>query len=309
MNKLLVNGERMDSAAGSSSAQGLMESVVLSRGLAYGEGLFETIAVVDGRPLLWQAHMQRLVDGARRLGLAVPDIDGLKQETLRLCANQGLAVVKILWAAESGGRGYARSEAHTEEGMPAIRIVSCQQWPSTGLAAFGARSDPTSDSTSQSADAVLCVCETRLAEQPLLAGLKHLNRLEQVLAAREVRSPADEGLVLSTSGALIEGVRSNVFIAKDGCLYTPALELCGVAGVVRGWILDQAQRDASLGVGAEVDVTHVSLQDCLAADEVFITNSVIGVRSVSAIEDQPFQRGPLTAQWQSRYQALLANAG
>lgn len=310
MNEILVNGERLETAADAASIQALSEAVVRSRGLAYGEGMFETIAVVEGRPLLWRAHMQRLCDGAQRLGLAEPDVDVLEHEALSLCANQDRAVVKILWVAESGGRGYTRSEVDNKEGVPAIRILSCQRWPLTGPLTGPSTTPSKAPSTdigtsSELSGAVLCVCETRLAEQPLLAGLKHLNRLEQVLAAREVRPPANEGLLLSTNGSVIEGVRSNVFIVKDGRLFTPGLGLCGVAGVVRGWIVEQAKLDAKSGLGPELRVTELSLQDCLAADEVFITNSVMGIQSVSAIEDQSFQRGPLTEQWQSRYQTQV----
>ena len=128
----------------------------------------------------------------------------------------------------------------------------------------------------------------------LLAGLKHLNRLEQVLARAEWQDTAyAEGLLCDTSGRVIEGVFSNLFLIKDGELITPDLSRCGVAGVMRAEILQQAQ---SLGISQTV--RDVSYAELVAADEVFVCNSLYGIWPVCALATHDWPVGPLTRKLQ-----------
>jgi 4-amino-4-deoxychorismate lyase len=133
------------------------------------------------------------------------------------------------------------------------------------------------------------LCETRLSHQPRLAGIKHLNRLENVLAAAEWQNPdVAEGLLCDSEGNVIEGTRSNLFLVRHGELLTPDLSRCGVAGVQRQRVLDwAATRNLPASVG------RVTLQDVLDADEVFLTNSVIGLWPVREFQQRHWQEFPL----------------
>lgn len=250
------------------------------RGLAYGDGLFETVAVRHGRIALLERHLQRLGEGARRLLLPL-DLDLVRAELLAFAGELGSGVAKLIVTRGDGLRGYAPpADAHCR------RILSGSPPP-----AYPAR---------HAREGVrLYPCATRLAEQPLLAGLKHLNRLEQVLARAEWQDPAcAEGLMCDASGRVIEGVFSNLFMVKDGELLTPALQRCGVAGVMRAEILARATAG---GIPLRIcDLDHAQL---LAADEVFLCNSQYGIWPVVALAEHVWPLGELTR----KLQALLGD--
>lgn len=242
------------------------------RGLLYGDGLFETLAVHSGEPQLWTRHMARLARGCVRLGIEPPSVDLLQVEARALCAGSARAVLKIIVTRGSGGRGY-RPPA------PALprRILSLHPWP-----------DHPAHWSQQGVSVRLC--DTPLGANPRLAGLKHLNRLEQVLARAEWDDPdIAEGLMLDAAGGLIEGTMSNLFLVRDGRLRTPALERCGVAGVMRARVLELA---AQGGIASEV--SELGLTDLQGADEVFVCNSVIGIWPVRRVQSMEFTPGPVT---------------
>lgn len=225
------------------------------RGLLYGDGLFETVAIRHGRPRRWERHLERLAQGAERLGLPLPAADLLHAELRALIGDCGVeqAVAKLVITRGSGGRGY-RPPAHPEP----TRLLSLHAWPGYPEAyrSHGVRAR---------------ICATRLASAPALAGLKHLNRLEQVLARAEWEDAnIAEGLMLDEAGHVIEATQSNVFIVEAGRLLTPDLSRSGVAGTVRARVLELA---AELGLVAEV--TSLSLERVQHADEIFLTNAVI----------------------------------
>jgi 4-amino-4-deoxychorismate lyase len=144
-------------------------------------------------------------------------------------------------------------------------------------------------------------CMTRLAEQPRLAGLKHLNRLEQVLARGEWHDAEHaEGLMRDTSGRVVEGVYSNLFLVKNGGLLTPELSRCGVAGVMRAELLAQAE-----SLGLDCGVRDISYDELLTADEVFLCNSLYGVWPVRALQGHDWPVGPLTRKLQVIARDLL----
>jgi 4-amino-4-deoxychorismate lyase len=261
----------------------------LDRGLAYGDGLFETLAVVDGRPRRLDRHLRRLAEGCRRLGLPTPDLTVLAAEGARLAAGVGAerAVWKLLLTRGVGGRGYRPPVPAT-----ATRISLLFPWPDFPAA-------------NTEAGVTVRLCTTRLAGNPALAGLKHLNRLEQVLARAEWDDPAvAEGLMADEAGRIVEGTMSNLFWVRDGRLLTPDLARCGVAGIARAVVLEEA---AALGCPATVgEVTAAGLQ---AASEAFLCNSLIGAWPIRRLlaplggemgRDLPV--GPLTR----RLQAALA---
>ncbi len=239
---------------------------VLDRGLQYGDGVFETIAVLDGRPLCLAAHLDRLAAGCRALGLPAPDARTLTTESTQVAAEQPHAVLKIIVTRGVGGRGYQPPP----DPVP-TRILSSHPWP-----------DYPEEFRSEGIDALFC--RFTLAAQPALAGIKHLNRLEQVLARSElIGTDCAEGLVADSSGAIVEGTMSNVFLRQGRSLLTPELKDCGVAGIVRAEILGRAG-----AMGLEVRVRRIGRSDVLAADEVFFTNSIIGIWPVRRAGEHVF---------------------
>jgi 4-amino-4-deoxychorismate lyase len=245
---------------------------VSDRGLQYGDGLFETIAVVDGRPRLWPAHMARLQDGCERLAIPVPDPGQLFDEALQLCAAGGRGVLKLMVTRGSGGRGYRPPQPANPR-----RILAFHPWP-----------DYPAEWWEQGVH--LRYCDTRLGRNRALAGIKHLNRLEQVLARAEWDDPAvTEGIMLDDQERVIEGTMSNLFAVQGGTLKTPPLDECGVAGVMRAHVITLAQR---LGIPcAERSLTR---DDLTAADELFLTNALLRILPVARLEDVSYSRAPLT---------------
>lgn len=252
------------------------------RGLAYGDGLFETIAVHGGQPVLLDRHLKRLAEGCSRLAIAA-DIERVRSELLAYAAAMGEGVLKLILTRGDGLRGYAPDPA--AQGRRILQGNPPAAYPAMH-GEQGVRLFP---------------CVTRLSNQPLLAGLKHLNRLEQVLARAEWRdSEHAEGLMLDQAGRVIEGVFSNLFVVRDGVLFTPDLKRCGVAGVMRAEILFQAE---SLAISTQI--TDISLEQLQWADEVFMCNSVYGVWPVRAYAALSWPVGPLTRKLQTIARALL----
>jgi 4-amino-4-deoxychorismate lyase len=244
---------------------------VTDRGLHYGDGLFETIAAVDGGLRFEALHWERLARGCMRLGLASPDWNALRAEA-RQAAAVDRAIVKVIVTRGSGGRGYA-----PERAGPPRRIVLRYGW-SAGPDAVGDRG------------ATVAWSEISLTAQPLLAGLKHLNRLEQVLArARVAARGVDEALMCSEDGQVICGTMSNVFIVRQNRLLTPRVDRAGVAGVIRAVVL----RDAA-ALGLPVAESTLRRADVESADEVFVTNARIGVWPVRRLGTTSHVIGPLT---------------
>lgn len=257
---------------------------VQDRGLAYGDGLFETIKVIDGQPELLDRHLHRLGLGCQRL--AIPcEPAALRAQIVAFSAALGYGVAKLILSRGDGMRGY---------------MLPQRSQPRTVLTGSPLPNYPIEHSEK---GVRLFACATRLAEQPALAGLKHLNRLEQVLARAEWRDPAiAEGLMRDTTGRVIEAVFSNIFIVKYGVLLTPSVERCGVAGVMRGELLERARR-----AGIPTQVADISLDQLLGADEVFVCNSLYGIWPVRQLQASVWPVGPLTRKLQSLIADLSSN--
>jgi len=254
---------------------------VADRGLQYGDGLFETIALRNGEPLLWERHLQRLTGGCRRLGLPPPDAQLLRQELDQIAGTETRAVAKIILTRGGSGRGY-----RADPGAAATRIVQRLAWPahSENIAQHGA---------------LVCWCAMRLARQPRLAGLKHLNRLEQVQARAEWQDEYAEGLMRDSDGLVIEGTKTNLFLVQaDGTLVTPDLSQSGVAGVMRAQILDST---AALGLVCRVEPVTVGTLE--SAQELFLTNSLIGLWPIRQLEARQYVVGPVSKKIQAALQA------
>jgi len=234
---------------------------VTDRGFSLGDGLFETIAIRNGAPRFWQAHAERLVDGCRRLAIPVPSIDELAHELECVRDGSESGTARITVSRGPGPRGYAPPP----EPLP-TRVVGFYPatTPSNPAQRFSLR-----------------WCETRLALQPALAGLKHLNRLEQVLARSEWSDPAiDEGIMLATDGRVVECVMSNLFLVVDHTLVTPALDECGVSGVMRRQVLE-----AATCLGIHTEVRRVEPPEVERASAVFVTSALRGIVAVERIGD------------------------
>lgn len=243
------------------------------RGLGYGDGLFETLRFTGGRAPLAPRHCRRMAAGARRLGIPF-DEDAWWRALDAAVAGGGEGVAKLILTRGSGGRGY-RPPAR-----PRPRLL----WQRHPLVARPAR---------QYRDGlVLGVAATRLSDQPALAGLKHLNRLEQVLAAGETaRQGWDEALMLDRQGRPMSLTSMNLFAVCDGELRTPPLARAGVHGVMRGLILD----DLASAQGLMVRQRPLTLAHMRQAEEVFACNSVAGIMPVRKLGLWNWSAGPVTA--------------
>lgn len=256
---LLINGE----LTGSVSSR--------DRGLAFGDGLFETTAAIDGIVRFAHRHLDRLELGCARLAIPAPGRALLQREMARVAAGQRRAVVKIIVTRGSGGIGYA-PPAQCEP----TRIVQRLAWPVRDADEYAEGID-------------IGVCNTRVARQPALAGLKHLNRLEQVLGRAEMAARGlAEGLMLDERDNVVEATAANLFAAVDGVLTTPRLDLCGVRGVMREVVVDAARE-----LGLPVRCGRLDLMQLLGADEVFLTNSLAGLLPVRRL-----RAGSTVACWQ-----------
>lgn len=246
---------------------------VMDRGLLYGDGLFETMAVVQGRPRFWQGHVDRLAAGCERLGLPMTPQEVLLREVQTVSAGQRRCVVKIIITRGASGRGYAPGTDARGN-----RIVCSWPWPQDpgDLVLTGIRTR---------------ICTLRLAAQPELAGIKHLNRLEQVMARAEWSDRTiHEGILLDQDDHVVSAISSNLFLVHGGRLLTPRLDRCGVRGVMRSAIL-AAFRD-------RCEQRRITLDMLPEADEVFVCNAVRGIFPVTRIDHWEYEIGPFTREVQ-----------
>ncbi|WP_456374581.1 aminodeoxychorismate lyase [Thiolapillus sp.] len=240
---------------------------ILDRGLQFGDGLFETLAVVNNQSCLWDAHMARLAAGCSRLGMRMPDVNLLAEESRSLIGDHQQAVLKIILTRGCSTRGYA-----VPADTPETRILSLFSWDG-----------PTSQTLK------INIASTRLGLNPQLAGLKHLNRLEQVMARRELPSDCQESILLDAQGRVVEGIAANLFLQQEDQLKTPLLDACGVAGVARQLIMNTAR-----AMNMPVEEMRLQPQDLLQADGLYLSSSLMGICSVSAIQGQNWQASRLS---------------
>jgi 4-amino-4-deoxychorismate lyase len=257
---------------------------VLDRGLHYGDGLFETIACRAGVARFVDLHLQRLADGCARLGIRFENFPQLGLRIDALAATQANSLIKLILT-----RGSATARGYGVHGDETARTVLLQyRWSPE-------------DPASWERGIAVRTARGHQGENPALAGLKHLNRLEQVLIRREWSDTAiQEALVFSSSGRLISGTMSNVFLVKEGRLMTPAIVSAGVRGVMRRVVMREAQRG-----GVDVSETALDAAALDAAAEIFVTNARIGIWPVRAIDGRERAVGPVTRQLQRWLLPLL----
>ncbi|MFM2005777.1 MAG: hypothetical protein RLZZ09_1432 [Pseudomonadota bacterium] len=262
MNSILVNGEiatRID---------------LLDRGFQYGDGVFTTILLREGVPQFLDQHLERLRRDCGRLGIPPVESILLRRDIKSVIGDERQGVIKIQITRGLGGRGYRPPEIVSPTRVVALHPLPGfpDQYPSEGIE--------------------VRYCRTRLGINPALAGIKHMNRLEQVLARSEwTNGRIAEGLMLDHEGQLVEGTMSNVFLVKDGQLRTPLLDRCGVAGVMRLVLIGAAEM-----LGIPFIECRLTPEDLNLVDEAFITNSVVGLWPISCLEGKILPIGPVTCE-------------
>ena len=252
----------------------------LSRGLHYGDGVFRTMLLHRGQVLAADAQLAKLVADAAALGIAAPPMAVLQAELAAAAAAHGDATIKLLLIRAGEQRGYLPATDHADR----LLII----YP------------PSPAGSAPAIDGVAAIrSPVTMAAQPLLAGIKHLNRLEQVLASRDWPAGVDEAILGDDRGQPVCATRANLFWVRHGVLHTPALDRCGVAGVTRSRVLALAE-----AAGIECRVGSQPWSALMAADEVFLTGSLIGVWPLRALDGHCYQAArPLTR----RLQGLLAH--
>ncbi len=242
------------------------------RGLAYGDGVFRTLSLVNGKCLNWQRHYFKLEADCIALNIRCPSQQVLLEDIATIKAEEDNCIIKIIVTRGIGERGYAPPAVVEPARMMLTSAVPV--YPEHYI--------------SQGVTAILCTI--RLASQPCLAGIKHLNRLENVLARAEWDDPGvAEGLLLDCNGNLIEGTRCNIFMLLDSVLYTPDLSRCGVAGLERERIMELAHE-----LGIKLLVRALPLHYLIQAEVVLLCNSLIGVWQITSFLKKTWPVGKFT---------------
>jgi len=253
------------------------------RGLQYGDGLFETISCVAGTPRWLARHLERLRQGCARLQLAPPDEAQLGTEIASLCRGQSRCLIKVIYTrGATAQRGY-RPQAPSAQ-RP-TRIVARYPWNADAGGALR-----------------LGWSTVTLGDNPRLAGIKHLNRLEQVLAQADMAgTDFDEMLMRSTGGAVICGTMTNLFMPDGRVLRTPDLARCGVAGVMRSLVLQCAQ-----AAGFTVSIEPLSPERLAAAASLWVSNVRLGLRAASSLDGRELEADPRLVRLQELVDATPA---
>jgi len=271
--QVTVNGEALTSGIS-----------FFDRGLHFGDGLFETIACRNGKARFLELHLERLARSCERLRINLGEVNVVRQELQAIAARAGDALLKlIVTRGEAVARGYGWSGTEV-----ATRVVFQYPLPPENASAVrdGIR---------------VRTARLRYGENEQLAGMKHLNRLEQVLARSEASAEyAAELLVYSSSGLLASGTMSNVFLVQDGRIRTPRMDRCGVAGVMRRVVLRES---AALGIPLEESL--LTPEDVAHSSEIFMTNARIGIWPVRSLDERTLSVGALTRRLQEHVAPLL----
>lgn len=249
---------------------------IRDRGLLYGDGVFRTVKAIRGKALHWPLHLLKLRHDCSVLRIACPDAGQLSAELDSLLAQYPEGAVKLVVTRGQGSRGYApRLDAEITHFWD---ISPLPDHP-TNLATRGIRAK---------------LCQLRLGRQPGLAGIKHLNRLENVLAAAEcglLDPEIVEGLMQDTDGNVIEGTRSNLFVVSGGKLITPELSHSGVAGVQRDRVIEWSKQN-----NMPMEIRNIGLDEVMQADELFVVNSIIGLWPIRELEQRHWMKFPVAMQ-------------
>ena len=244
---------------------------VSDRAVSYGDGLFETILIQAGAPCNWSGHLARLELGCHRLQIPPPSAQDLEAEARVLIQEFEEGVLKVLVTRGAGGRGYRPPTV--PQPRRALLLYPLPDYPAAW-----------------SRDGVtLRWCRTPASQNRSLAGIKHLNRLDNVLARAEWNDPEiAEGLMLRDDGQVVGGTMSNLFVWTGEALLTPALDLAGIAGTARALTLELAGRS-----GIQCQERDLGPRDLALAQGLFLTNSLIGCWPVRRLDGCEYPTGRL----------------
>lgn len=247
------------------SSDGLEDGISpFDRSVHYGDGLFETIPCIAKKLLNWNKHCDRMQQGIERLHLGALDYAFLKKKIDQVLHNQSEAlttrcVVKLVVTRGGSDRGYQIPRYIKQSNV----FLFLFPWPKP--------------SNSPIKRAV--ICNTRLGRNRLLAGIKHLNRLEQVLARSEWDAKdIVDGIMLDETNLVIEGTSSNLFVVSQRTIYTPKLDCCGINGIIRSHILDTAKT-----INFSIEISRISIEQLFNSDELFFSNSIMGIQSADSL--------------------------
>ena len=243
---------------------------VLNRNIQFGDGIFETCVFVGRRILFWQVHARRLEVGSENLDLVrVPEALWLKDirkaiSIIRLKSG----VIKLILSRGNSEQGYAYRTGFVKiSPVRIVRIFAMRKKLKKGIR--------------------LNQCQTTYVQNKMLAGIKHCNRLEQVLASAEIRR--DDCVMLDNQSHIISTTRANLFIVKNNTLITPDISLCGIKGTRRQIVLELAR-----ALNIPTQVKKILKEELIGADEVFVTNSLVGIQSVSHFENIVYKKHNIT---------------
>ncbi len=267
----LVNGRRTDQVS------------IHDRGLAYGDGVFETMLSVKGEIPLWDIHLARLECSLKQLNIQPFDTNGLFDMIKNNLDKTRQQIIKLTVTRGIGPRGYAPP-------------IPCKP---TSIISITNR-EP-GDALLRTNGFKIKLCETYYARQVKLAGLKHLNRLEQILARMEIAHTGHaEGIMLDQTGKVISATMHNLFLVKDGAISTPDLTFSGVAGVMRQLVIGLAHDE-----NIPVTIKEISMDELLSADELFLTNSIDGVWPICELDSTIMTVGEITSKLQAKVREVI----
>jgi aminodeoxychorismate lyase len=258
---------------------------VFDRSFLYGDGLFETVLVRQGKPFRWPQHLERLHRGAEFLGLKLPFADDplgkfVEELIAANCRPDGL--LRMTLSRGVGVCGYSPKGAD----RPTL-VMSLHPLPSVKEPARGWR---------------LLTTARRLPAGESLAQYKTANKLTQILARAEADAVgADEALLLNTDGFVVEGASSNLFWVQSGVVCTPPMTSGVLAGVTRAVVLELC-RDLAL----PAQETTVTPEDLRQAEGVFLTLSSLGVVTAAELDGVPLMQSPFVEKLHRAYCELLA---
>lgn len=243
----------------------MMDTIPLDdRGLQYGDGCFSTILVSSAKPQHLTLHLQRMAWGLCRLSIDFSNVSEIEAAIIQRASTMTNGIIKLTVTRGSGGRGYDPIGCTTtrwwlsQHTIPATYLDS--HWRTKGVS--------------------LGVSDVKLAKQPLLAGFKHLNRLEQVLIKQGLADTAwQDVVVLDSDNNVVETANANLFWRKDGIFYTPALNHCGIKGIARCRLIRVLEKN-----GISVKRVQAPLEELLTAELAMMCNSIMGLVKVFEIQ-------------------------
>ena len=241
----------------------------LDRGLLYGDGIFETIRVYEGKPFMLDAHLKRMAHGCSVISLPTPDVEEIKRWVMEALDANDLSDAYLRIVITRGPTGGVWHEL--ENACPTLLILCKPYHP----ADFGE-------------GLRLRLSTFRSDEQSPLTRIKHTGLLWKIMARREARQAGvNDAIMLNTKGHVAEATSANAFWVRYGVLYTPSLESGILGGITREIVLEIAREQ-----GMEVVEGHFAFEELLAAEEAFLTSSTWELAPIRSIEDMTFAAAP-----------------